>query len=147
MLRTKYAQRWLGMRKRIFHAVFAKRAEDDQPHPPRLEVAPVQHVRLKGSLEQVGPFQKTHHPYAGGQVIVKTCYQTLDRQALIFLCIVDEADLRQEVLIEARPSASGIFVALMGFGAPVVTRGVKEGVRACAAWLRGQGLELIEEAL
>ncbi len=147
MLRTKYAQRWLGLRKSIFHAEFRKLAEDAGPHPPWVEVEDMQHIRLKGSLDGIGDFEKSLHRFEGGQVVLKNSYRGLDGKVLIFLCIVDEGDLRQEVLVEARPSASGIFVALMGFGAPVVTRGVKEAVRAAAGWLRQQGLELIEEAV
>ncbi len=147
MLRTKYAQRWLGLRKSIFHGEFRKQAEDPDRHRPRVEVVDMQHIRLKGSLDGIGGFEKTLHRFETGQVVLKNCYRGLDGRVLIFLCIVDEDDLRQEVLVEARPSASGIFVALMGFGAPVITRGVRESVRAVAGWLRQQGLELIEEAV
>jgi len=147
MLRTKYAQRWLGLRKTIYHAEFRKLAADSLSHPPRVKVVDMQHIRLRGSLDAIGDFQKTLYPFEGGQVVLKNCYRGLDHRVLIFLCIVDEDDLRQEIMVEARPSASGIFVALTGFGAPVVTRGVREAVRAVAAWLQERGLEFIAEAV
>ncbi len=147
MLRTKYAQRWLGMRKPIFHAVFAKAREDSEPHPRTVEVVTMQHIRLRGDLKGIGAFEKSVHPFRDGRVILRNCYRSLDQKALVFLCLVHEEDLRQEVLVEARPSESGIYVALTGFGAPVVTAGVKESVHAVAQWLVERGLQIVEVAV
>ena len=147
MLRTKYAQRWLGMRKPIFHAVFAKAHEDTAPHPRTVEVVTMQHIRLSGELEGIGAFEKSVHSFRNGRVILRNCYRSLDQKALVFLCLVHEEDLRQEVLVEARPSESGIYVALTGFGAPVVTAGVKESVHAVANWLVARGLVILEVAV
>ena len=147
MLRTKYARRWLEMRMQIHHAVFAKRSEASEPHPHTVEVVDVQHIRLEGSMDQIADFKKYQHLMPEGQVVLRNCYRGFEESVVVFLCIVDEPDLRQHVMVEVRPSAGGIYVALMGFGAPVVTRGVKEAVRAVAIWLQGRGMELIEEAL
>lgn len=147
MLHTKYAQRWLEMRMRIHHVVMQKLAEDDRPHPRTVEEIEVQHIRLKGDLDQVTGFEKTKHVFREGHVILRNLYRGFDDPVLIFLCIVEENDLRQQVMVEVRPSASGIYVALTGFGAPVVTYGVKEAVRAVGKYLQARGMELIEVAV
>lgn len=147
MLRTKYAQRWLEMRMQIHHVVMTKKAEDDEPHPQTVKELEVQHIRLKGDLDQIGDFEKSMYIFREGKVILRNCYRGFHEPVLIFLCIVQENDLRQQVMIEVRPSPGGIYVALMGFGAPVVTHGVKESVRAVAKWLQGHGMELVDVAL
>jgi tRNA (guanine-N7-)-methyltransferase len=147
MLHTKYARRWLEMRMRIHHVVMQKVAEDGEPHPRTVEEIEVQHIRLKGDLDQVTEFEKTTHVFREGHVILRSVYRGFDEPVLIFLCIVEENDLRQQVMVEVRPSASGIYVALTGFGAPVVTYGVKEAVRAVAKYLQARGMELIEVAV
>jgi tRNA (guanine-N7-)-methyltransferase len=147
MLRTKYAQRWLGMRKPIFHAAFTKAREDANPHPATVEVVTMQHIRLRGDLKTIGSFEKTVHSFAGGRVILRNCYRGLEQAELEFFCLVDEEDLRQQVIVEARPSETGVTVELSGFGAPVVTRGVKQSVHAVANWLVGRGMEILELAV
>ncbi len=147
MLRTKYAQRWLGMRKPIFHAAFAKSREDGKAHPAIVEVVTMQHIRLRGDLQSIGSFEKAVHSFSGGRVILRNCYRGLQGAELEFFCLVDEEDLRQQVIVEARPSESGVTVELTGFGAPVVTKGVKESVRAVADWLVARGMEILELAI
>ncbi|HKI84518.1 MAG TPA: tRNA (guanosine(46)-N7)-methyltransferase TrmB [Candidatus Krumholzibacteria bacterium] len=147
MLRTKYAQRWLGMRKPIYHAAFLKARETSEPHPASIEVVTMQHIRLRGDLKTVASFEKAVHPFKGGRVILRNCYRGLEQAELEFFCLVDEEDLRQQVVVEARPGESGVTVELSGFGAPVVTRGVKESVHAVANWLVARGMEILEVAV
>ena len=100
------------------------------------------HALLEGHLPEIARFEKQAHAFEGGHVIVLEAYRDLEGAGLVFLVRVEEEDLVQEVLVEARPSAKGVFVGLKGFGAPLVTRGVKEAVHRVTAWLEARGLRV-----
>ncbi|AEB10785.1 tRNA (guanosine(46)-N7)-methyltransferase TrmB [Marinithermus hydrothermalis] len=139
-LKTKYALKWQEQQKPIFHAAFHKAGEDAGAYPPIERYTEMPHALLEGTLPEIERFAKQVHAFEGGHVIVLEAYRDLEGPGLIFLARVEEADLVQEVLVEARPSAKGVFVGLKGFGAPLVTRGVKEAVRWVTAWLEARGL-------
>lgn len=146
-LETKYAQRWQSQGIKINHAVFRLRERDPAPHPVRLEVVEVTHARLKGDLGIVTEFEKQVHEFDGGHVVLLDCTRSLDGERLHVECIVDEADLRQELLVEVRNAPGGIYVELQHFGRPAITRGVKKAVDLVADWLSGLGMEKIEGAV
>lgn len=145
-LRTKYARRWQEQRKRIHHAVFAPRRADTDPHPPRLEVIDMAHARLNGDLSQVTRFEKTSFELPLGHLVLLDAARTLDGQRLLVRVIVDEADLRQDVVVEVRPAASGaVYVELEGFGSPAATAGACAAVERVADWLESCGLTRIAD--
>ncbi len=143
-LDTKYGQRWQAEGIRINHVVFRMKSRDANPHPRRLEVVEVAHARLDGDLGTVTGFEKQVHEIENGHVVLLDCARSLDRERLRLEVIVDEADLRQEILIEVRETPSGIYVELSSFGRPAVTRGVRRAVVLVADWLAGCGLRKIE---
>lgn len=146
-LQTKYARRWQSEGIRINHVVFGMRSRDDQPHPHRLEVVEVAHARLEGDLDLVQGFEKQVHEIENGHVVLLDCTRTLDGERLHVEVIVDEADLRQEVMVEVRPTPGGIYVELQNFGRPASTRGVRRAVDLVADWLVSCGLRKTEAAL
>ena len=143
-LDTKYAQRWQAEGIVINHIVFRMKSRDPNPHPRRLEVVEVAHARLEGDLSQVTGFEKQVHEIENGHVVLLDCARSFDRGRLRLEVLVDEADLRQEVLIEARETPGGIYVELQSFGRPAVTRGVRRAVVLVAEWLVSCGLRKIE---
>lgn len=146
-LDTKYAQRWQSEGIRINHVVLRLRERDKDPHPRRLEVVEVAHARLEGDLSQVTTFEKQVHEIQNGHVVLLDCARTLDGSRLRFEVIVDEADLHQELIVEVRRSAAGVYVELQNFGRPAVTRGVKKAVDLVADWLVGCGMRKVEGAV
>lgn len=146
-LGTKYARRWQAEGIEINHVVFTQTARDTAPHPHRLEVVDVAHARLEGDLGQVTNFEKQVHEIEGGHVVLLDCTRTLDGRKLRLEVIVEEGDLHQEVMVEVRDAAGGVYVELQNFGRPAVTRGVRKAVDLVADWLAEQGLRKVEAAV
>ena len=145
-LRTKYARRWQEERKTIHHAIFRPHAVDDDPHRPKLEEFPVAHARLEGDLGRVTRFEKLTHQDDRGTIVILDCARSLDGATLKFQAIVDEGDLRQDLLIEARNAGSGaVYVELLGFGRPASTALAARAVDLVADWLADQGLTRIAD--
>jgi tRNA (guanine-N7-)-methyltransferase len=55
---------------------------------------------------------------------------------------VDEGELSQQVLVEARCREKDVFVGVERFGDPLITAGVKAAVRCVAEWLEARGLKI-----
>ena len=146
-LATKYARRWQSEGIEINHVVLRRIRRDAQPHPRRLEVVEMAHARLEGDLAQVRSFEKQVHEIENGHVVLLDCTRTLDGSRLRFEVIVEEADLHQELIVEVRRSAGGVYVELQNFGRPAVTRGVRKAVDLVADWLVGCGMTKLEGAV
>ncbi len=143
-LQTKYAEKWQSMDLEIHHAKFIPLEKSPRDFCPRVKEVPVAHARLQGDLSQVGSFQKESHAFEGGHVVLLEASRSLDGDRITFEVIVEEADLRQALLVEARPCQTGIYVGLKHFGAPVQTRGVRLAVVKVADWLESRGMILME---
>ena len=143
-LETKYALKWRGQNKPIFHVRF--RLKERAPFtPPQTAVVPMQHALLTGTLATIGPFSKQVRRFEGGTAIVLEAFRDLSNDALLFKVVSEEPDLRQELLVQAwQKEADAVFVSLQGFGEPLSTRGVREAVMAVAVWLESQGLAIKE---
>lgn len=147
MLLTKYARKWQAEKKPIQHVVFTLRERDSDPHPPLLEFVDMAHARLKGSLPDIEGFETLVHDIDGGHVVLREAMRSADRERLVFQVLVDEGDLRQDCLIEARVSKTGdVYVELLGFAAPASTRGMRAAVDCVADWLAARGLEKVQSA-
>jgi len=143
-LHTKYALKWREQQRDIYHAVFTPVAEADGDFQPTIELKDMQHALLDGDLNAVGAFTKQVHRYATGTVIVREAYRELNGPALIFLVVIEEEDLRQEVLVKAWPAEAGVYVGLQHFGEPLGTRGAREAVRTVTRWLEGEGMKCVK---
>ncbi|RMH62981.1 MAG: tRNA (guanosine(46)-N7)-methyltransferase TrmB [Bacteroidetes bacterium] len=142
-LQTKYAQKWLAQDKPIYHAVFTRLAEA-APHPPD-RLVPMHHARLSGPLPALDAFTKLVHRFDGGTAVVLEAFRRVGRDEVVFVTQVDEGDLIQDLLIEARPDADGgLFVGVKRFGDPLPTRGVREAVHCVTEWLAAQGLTVVD---
>jgi tRNA (guanine-N7-)-methyltransferase len=107
-----------------------------------IEQIEMQHAILAGALSSVTEFDKVVRAFDGGHVIVLEAFRALSGDGIVFKVLVEETDLRQEVLIQAWQKGDEVYVGLEAFGDPLGTRGVKEAVRAVAQWLSDQGLEI-----
>ncbi len=144
-LQTKYARKWQAQRKAIYHAIFTKQAEAADSFPPSIERYDVMHhALLEGTLPELERFEKLVYPFRGGHVIVLEAYRSLEGPGLLFLVRIEEEDLTQEVLVEARPKDGQVLVRVLPFGLPLSTRGTREAVRCLTKWLEAQGMRLAE---
>lgn len=142
-LETKYALKWRAEARHIQHAAWTVR--DPAPgQEPRIPFEPMQHALLAGDLSGVGTFTKQVRRFEGGAAVVTEAFRTLDGSGLLFTVVVEEPDLRQELLVRAFEKEAGVQVGLQAFGDPIATRGVREGLRAVTAWLEAQGLTLVK---
>jgi tRNA (guanine-N7-)-methyltransferase len=142
-LQTKYALKWQAAHRTFYHAVFTCTADaPDAPAP--IETFPMQHALMEGSLEHIQRVPKLVHLYDAGRVVIADAYRALGDAGLLFRAVVEEEDLRQEVLLKAWPHPGGVYVGVERFGEPLVTRGLREALQALTAWLEGQGLRLVQ---
>ena len=105
------------------------------------------HALMAGPLPQIESFEKFVHRFNGGHVIVLEALRPVGEAGLVFVTRIEEEDLTQEALIEARPSHKGrdeVFVGVKPFGRPLVTRGTKEAVRIVTEWLERHGMRVVE---
>ena len=98
------------------------------------------HALLTGTLPQPQSFTKQVVPFVGGHAVFLEAFRPLEGIGLIFMVHLSEENLVQQILIEARPAEYGVYVGLMGFGAPLASPGVKAAVAWLVTWLEAQGL-------
>jgi len=145
-LTTKYALKWKEQGRSFYHAVFHKTAEDPTPWP-RLPRYPMPHALLAGSLPTLETFEKTVIRFAGGTAVLLEATRALTPEGgYYFHTHLEEEDLIQDVLLEARPSAHGLYVGIGRFGAPLSTAGVRVAVEWLVGWLEGQGLRVVQRS-
>ena len=147
-LQTKYARKWRAQAIPIQHATFTKIAEADDSFAPTVEAHDaMHHALLAGPLPPIESFEKRVHRFKGGHVIVLEALRPVGEAGLVFVTRIEEEDLTQEALIEARPSPQGrdeVFVGVKPFARPLVTRGTKEAVRTVTQWLEQHGMRVVE---
>ncbi|WP_105317237.1 tRNA (guanosine(46)-N7)-methyltransferase TrmB [Thermus tenuipuniceus] len=141
-LRTKYALKWKEAGRIFFHAVFTKMAEDPTPWPPirRYEVA---HALLRGELPKELTLAKASVAIPGGMAVFLEVAR--GEEGFYVLTHVEEEDLTQDLLLEVRRSARGLYAGVSRFGSPLITEGVKEAVRALVRELGRVGLEVVQD--
>ncbi len=141
-LRTKYALKWKAEGRSFFHARFLKVGEDENPWPP-LRRYPMAHALLRGELPDRLDWPKTVIPLEGGVAVFLEVAR--GKEGFYILTHVEEEDLAQDLLLEVRPSAHGLYAGLAPFGHPLVTEGVKAAVRALVERLKALGLEVVQD--
>jgi tRNA (guanine-N7-)-methyltransferase len=138
-LATKYALKWKDTGRTFHHAVFTKIAEAPEPWPvPPSD--PMPHALMEGELPELSHFEKHVLKIDGGSVVVLDALRPLDGRGYVFMAHVEEHDIVQQVLLEARPTARGLHVGLANFAAPIATDGVQAAVAWLVGWLESQGL-------
>lgn len=140
VLQTKYGIKWRARERPVMHARFVQRATRGA-FPPTAVRFDMEHMILEGRPGPLGAFEKLVRPFEGGCAVIREACRVLEKEELLFLALVNEEGLRQEVLIEVRPSRRGTYIGVKRFGDPVVTRGVREAIAAVAEWLEARGLE------
>lgn len=145
-LSTKYALKWKEQGRSFYHAVFHKTDEDPIPWPP-LPRYPMPHALLSGGLPTLEAFEKTIVHFAGGTAVLLEATRTLAPQGgYYFHAHIEEEDLVQDVLLQARPSTHGLYVGIGRFGAPLSTAGVRAAVEWLVGYFEGQGLRVIQRS-
>ena len=147
-LQTKYARKWRAQNLTIQHAVFTKTDDAGDDFAASVETYDtMHHALLAGALPALESFDKQVHRFKGGHIIVLEAMRPVGDEGLVFVTRIEEEDLTQDVLIEARRSRKGedaVFVGLTSFGKPLLTRGAREAVRAVTEWLEAQGMRALQ---
>ena len=105
------------------------------------------HAILKGSLPELGDFAKQVCAFPGGHAIFLEAARR-EPEGYYFLVRVEEPELElvQELLLELRPSAHGLYAGLKRFGDPLVTPGVRRAVGFLVDWLATFGLRPLKRS-
>lgn len=143
-LSTKYALKWKEQGRNFYHAVFSKTGTEPQSWP-LMERYAMPHALMDGSLPEIEQFEKAIVRFAGGIAVLLEATKPLEG-GYYFHTHVEEEDLTQDVLLEARPSAHGLYVGISRFGAPLSTAGVKAAVEWLVGWFEQQGLKAIQKS-
>ncbi len=105
------------------------------------------HALLSGTLPELKSFEKTVVRFEGGTAVLLEATRTLGPEGgYYFHTHLEEEDLIQDLLLEARPSTHGLYVGVSRFGAPLSTVGVKAAVEWLVGWLEGQGLQVLQRS-
>jgi len=144
-LRTKYARRWIQQGKTIHHRRCTLRTRPGRSYPPTVTAYPnaMHHAILAGPMPSVDDFEKRVLPFGGGHVILLEAMRSVNDTAVLFLTRVEEDDLIQELLLEVRPHADGIYVGIKPFAQPLSTGGTRAAVRFLTEWLQEDGRPLL----
>ena len=111
--------------------------------PPTITPEPMQHALLRGDLDAVRDFQKLHRGSPVADVVLLDMYRSEREGRLVFPTIVEEENLRQEILVEARPHPEGVLVGVSSFGHPLPTPGIKAAIQVASEFLQSRGFEVL----
>lgn len=143
-LTTKYALKWKEQGRNFYHVVFTKTAEAAEDWRPIQRYA-MPHALMTGTLPQIEHFPKAVVRFEGGTAVLLEAARPLD-EGYLFLTHVEEEDLIQDVLLEARRSSNGLYVGISRFGAPLSTVGVKAAVDWLVRWFEEKGLQVVQRS-
>ncbi len=143
-VQTKYACKWKALERTIYFAELRKTSEAEVTYPRTTGLSTtMHHALLTGTIPPPGVFAPFVHGFQSGRVVVLDALCPVGGHSLIFRARIEEQDLMQDVLIEARCRAQDtatVLVGIMTFGQPLSTRGTREAVRAVVRYLEGHGL-------
>ena len=139
-LQTKYASKWSAQRRPMYHLRLSKIASSPKTFLPAVTRTPMHHAFLCGPLPQPEDFEPFRHAFPGGQVIVLGLMQRISSGELLFEVRLEEADLTQDILVEAKPSGSNTLVRVSTWGQPLSTEGTRQAVIAIERWLMNRGM-------
>ena len=147
MLQTKYATKWSAFQRSIYHLRLQGGNAAPATFPPIFTRTSMHHVLLTGTLPTPADFAPFRRSFATGQVVVTGLLERIGGAGLLFQVRVEEEDLVQDVLVEAKParaSHADVLVSVSTFGQPLATPGTREAVRAIEQWLTRSGLRTTE---
>ncbi|MEX0747314.1 MAG: tRNA (guanosine(46)-N7)-methyltransferase TrmB [Rhodothermales bacterium] len=142
-LETKYAQKWQSRELDIHHMIFTRTGIPAEFGVELELIDEMHHAVLEGDLPEPQNFERKTFPFRGGVAVVIETYRNLDGSGMAFLVHVEENELGQDVVIEARRGRNGTVLALKRFGETLHTRGVGEAVKALTGWLEGEGMRVV----
>jgi len=146
-LRTKYARKWNVLQRPVYHACLTKVGASAESFPRTATRVAMHHALLTGPLPRLEAFEPFRRRLADGHIIVLGALTRVGNGAILFEVRIEEDDLTQEILIEAKrahAAQADVIVTVSTFGRPLLTRGTREAVRAITAWFNERGLNTVE---
>jgi tRNA (guanine-N7-)-methyltransferase len=101
------------------------------------------HALLNGPLPEALDLPQAPVRFPGGVAVFLEAAR--GERGFYVLTHVEEEDLTQDLLLEVRKSAHGLYAGVSRFGAPLITEGVRAAVRALAAALEALGLQVVQD--
>ena len=102
---------------------------------------------FNGALPSLTDFVPFRRSFSADQVVVTGALRRVGDLGLLFEVRVQEDDLIQDVLVEAKPARAAhadVIVSVSTFGQPLATRGTRGAVMAIEQWLTGSGMQTAE---
>ena len=142
-LTTRYAQKWLEENRDINYIEFGllKRAPAIDTNLPQGDM---HHAFLKGQLPEISQDQKKVVKTDAGEIVILDILRSGDSPGYVFVVLVEEDGLRQDILIEIRPHKEGYHLGLKRFGSPVLTRGVADAVKILTGTFESAGMVVVD---
>lgn len=143
-LTTRYATKWLEQDRTINYVEFGliDRAPGDGGQFLRGDM---HHAFLKGQLPKITlEEKKIHRTEVGEIVILDVLHPEGADPGYVFVVLVEEEGLRQDILVDVRPHKDGFHLGLRRFGSPVLTQGVAEAVRLLTSMFEETGMEVVD---
>ena len=140
-LNTRYARKWAVQERSFFHVTFTLVKLADK-HPPTVTLQEMQHAHLSGQPPQLSGFDKTVYSIETGKVVLLDAFAELDSDGLVFLVLVEESALKQEILVELTNKGEYYQVFVRQFGSPLPTKGVSAAMGIIVEWLVDRGMKL-----
>ncbi len=140
-LQTRYARKWAKQNKEFYHVVFT--LEKAGPEiAPSVKLEEMQHAHLTGAVPSPESFEKIVYPVDSGKVVLLDIFRALDGNGLVFLVLVEEEGLRQELLFELKFKGGTHQLFVRRFGQPLPTEGVSQALGIVLEWLVAEGMEV-----
>ena len=146
-LRTRYAQKWAKRERSFYHVTFTLR-KHGEPQPADVILQEMQHAHLSGILPKVSTFEKSAFPLElgrpldDGKIVLLDVFKALDNDGLVFLVLVEEGSLKQEILIEVANKGEVYQAFVRKFGGPLPTKGIGRAMNVVVGWLQECGMKL-----
>ncbi|NND70114.1 MAG: tRNA (guanosine(46)-N7)-methyltransferase TrmB [Rhodothermales bacterium] len=140
-LHTRYASKWLAANRSINYVEFQLR-DGPEPRESELPGGDMHHAFLTGTLPELTAEEKSIVRVGNAEIVVLDILKKSAPDGYIFIVMVQEEGLRQDILIEVRPHRDGYHVGLIRFGSPILTTGIAEAVRLVAARLEESGMKI-----
>jgi tRNA (guanine-N7-)-methyltransferase len=100
------------------------------------------HAFLTGTLPKLEMPEKTVTRTDTAEVVVLDLLHTETADKFVYVVMVQQEELRQDILIEVRPHRDGYHVGLMRFGSPILTTGISDAVKLIASNLETAGMTI-----
>ncbi len=143
-LTTRYATKWLERNRSIHYVEFGLINEVPPANESDnvIQRGTMHHAFLTGTLPKLDIPQKSVTRTPTSEIVILDVLHTEEADRYVFVMMVQQDALRQDILIEVKPHKEGYHVGLMRFGSPILMSGISEAVELIATQLESSGMKI-----